>query len=49
MMQIYPAKENIFKAFQLTPLEQVKVVIVGQDPYISPNQAHGLCFSVLKP
>lgn len=43
---IYPAKENIFAAFNLTPFEKVKVVIIGQDPYHGPNQAHGLCFSV---
>jgi len=43
---IYPAKENIFSAFNLTPFEKVKVVIIGQDPYHGPNQAHGLCFSV---
>lgn len=43
---IYPTKENIFAAFNLTPFEKVKVVIIGQDPYHGPNQAHGLCFSV---
>lgn len=43
---IYPQKENIFKALQLTDYENVKVVIIGQDPYHGPNQAHGLCFSV---
>ena len=36
----------MFKAFNLTPLDQLKVVILGQDPYHGPNQAHGLCFSV---
>lgn len=43
---IYPPKDQIFSAFNLTPFEQVKVVIIGQDPYHGPNQAHGLCFSV---
>ncbi|MBP3852289.1 MAG: uracil-DNA glycosylase [Erysipelotrichaceae bacterium] len=44
--QIYPPKENIFQAFLTTSLENTKVVIVGQDPYHGPNQAHGYCFSV---
>ncbi len=44
---IYPKSSDIFNAFALTPLDKVKVVIVGQDPYHGPNQAHGLCFSVL--
>lgn len=43
----YPAYENIFKAFELTPVEKLKVVILGQDPYHEPEQAHGLAFSVL--
>lgn len=43
---IYPHSSNWFRAFELTPLEEVKVVILGQDPYHGPNQAHGLCFSV---
>lgn len=43
---VYPKAENIFNAFHLTPLERVKVVIIGQDPYHGENQAHGLCFSV---
>ncbi len=43
---IYPIGKNIFKAFNLTPLDTVKVVIIGQDPYHGPGQAHGLCFSV---
>ena len=43
---IYPAKENIFKALELTPFNEVKVVILGQDPYHGENQAHGLSFSV---
>ena len=46
---IYPAPKNIFNAFNLCPLDQVKVVIIGQDPYHEPGQAHGLCFSVLPP
>ncbi|MGV8835036.1 uracil-DNA glycosylase [Cellvibrio sp.] len=43
---IYPESKNIFNAFNSTPLEQVKVVILGQDPYHGAGQAHGLCFSV---
>lgn len=43
---VYPEMVNIFQAFNLTPYLKVKVVIVGQDPYHGPNQAHGLCFSV---
>jgi uracil-DNA glycosylase len=43
---IYPKTADVFQAFALTPLPQVKVVILGQDPYHGPNQAHGLCFSV---
>ncbi len=45
---IYPQGAEYFQAFNLTPFEQVKVVILGQDPYHGPNQAHGLCFSVRK-
>lgn len=44
---IYPPKEDVFNAFRYTQLNEVKVVILGQDPYHGPNQAHGLCFSVL--
>lgn len=44
---IYPKSLDIFNAFSLTPFDQVKVVIIGQDPYHGPNQAHGLSFSVL--
>ncbi len=44
--QIYPAGNNIFKAFEKTPFSQVKLVILGQDPYHGPGQAHGLSFSV---
>lgn len=43
---IYPEPKNIFNAFNLCPLSDVKVVIIGQDPYHEPGQAHGLCFSV---
>ena len=46
---IYPDAKNIFNAFNLCPLNDVKVVIIGQDPYHEPGQAHGLCFSVLPP
>ncbi|MCM1569276.1 MAG: uracil-DNA glycosylase [Roseburia sp.] len=44
--QIFPPSEDIFNAFHLTPLSEVKVVIIGQDPYHNVGQAHGLCFSV---
>lgn len=44
---VYPAGSNWFSAFNDTPFDQVKVVILGQDPYHGPQQAHGLCFSVL--
>lgn len=44
--QIFPAPDDIFNAFQFTPLHKVKVVILGQDPYHGDGQAHGLCFSV---
>lgn len=43
---IYPPASEVFNAFTLTPLDNVKVVILGQDPYHGPGQAHGLCFSV---
>lgn len=43
---IYPEAKNIFRAFELCPFENVKVVILGQDPYHGPGQANGLCFSV---
>ena len=42
----YPEKENIFRAFKLTPYKDVKVVILGQDPYHGEHEANGLCFSV---
>ena len=44
---VYPAAGNIFNAFNLCPLDNVKVVIIGQDPYHEPGQAHGLCFSAV--
>ena len=44
---IYPAGSRIFAALDATPFDAVKVVILGQDPYHGPGQAHGLCFSVL--
>ena len=44
--QIFPPADDIFNAFHLTPLSEVKVVILGQDPYHNVGQAHGLCFSV---
>ncbi|WP_461538019.1 uracil-DNA glycosylase [Spongorhabdus nitratireducens] len=43
---VYPKGSEYFRALDLTPFEQVKVVILGQDPYHGPGQAHGLCFSV---
>ncbi|OMH38297.1 uracil-DNA glycosylase [Motiliproteus sp. MSK22-1] len=43
---IYPHSKDCFNALNFTPLDQVKVVILGQDPYHGPDQAHGLCFSV---
>ena len=44
--KIYPPGSQIFKAFELTPVDNLKVVILGQDPYHGPGQAHGLSFSV---
>ena len=44
--KIFPAPDDIFNAFHFTPLDEVKVVILGQDPYHNDGQAHGLCFSV---
>ncbi|GAB4186826.1 MAG: uracil-DNA glycosylase [Simkaniaceae bacterium] len=44
---IYPPEDKVFQAFSKTPYEKVKVVIMGQDPYHGPNQAHGLSFSVM--
>ena len=43
---VYPNSDDIFNAFHLTPYNKVKVVILGQDPYHEPGQAHGLSFSV---
>lgn len=45
---VYPPKDDVLRAFNLTPLSEVKVVILGQDPYHEPGQAHGLSFSVKK-
>ena len=46
---VYPPKNEVFRAFQLTPYSETKVVILGQDPYHGEGQAHGLCFSVKPP
>lgn len=46
---VYPRNSEVFNALALTPFQDVKVVILGQDPYHGPNQAHGLCFSVKPP
>lgn len=43
---VYPPAHEVFQAFKLTTVQQLKVVIIGQDPYHGPGQAHGLCFSV---
>ncbi|KAL6080497.1 Cation channel sperm-associated protein 2 [Balamuthia mandrillaris] len=45
-IEIYPPVQDIMNAFNYTPLDKVKVVILGQDPYFNPDQAHGICFSV---
>ena len=45
---VYPPLEDVYRAFSLTPEKEVKVVIIGQDPYFNPNQANGLAFSVGK-
>ena len=45
---VYPAGRNIFRAFDCCPVDKIKVVIIGQDPYHGENQAHGLAFSVQK-
>ena len=47
--EVFPPADDIFNAFELTPLSKVKVVILGQDPYHGDGQAHGLCFSVKPP
>lgn len=44
--EVYPSSEDVFRALRLTPLQDVKVVIIGQDPYHTPNMATGLCFAV---
>jgi uracil-DNA glycosylase len=44
--QVFPPPEDVFRAFELTPFDGVKVVLLGQDPYHDVGQAHGLCFSV---
>ena len=44
--EVYPAEGETFQALELTPFRKVSVVLLGQDPYPGPNQAHGLCFSV---
>jgi uracil-DNA glycosylase len=43
---VYPPEQEVFSALEYTPFDQVKVLLLGQDPYHGPNQAHGLCFSV---
>lgn len=43
---IYPPKDMVFNAFKYNDINNIKVIIIGQDPYYNPNQAHGLCFSV---
>ena len=45
---VYPSGNSMFAALNRVPVEQVKVVVIGQDPYHGENQAHGLCFSVQK-
>jgi len=47
-LEIYPRADQVFNAFIYTPIEQVKVVIIGQDPYPTKGKAHGLCFSVMR-
>ena len=47
--QVYPPADDVFAALHLTPYAEVKVLILGQDPYHGPGQAHGLCFSVRPP
>lgn len=44
--QVFPPEEDVYSAFQLTPLEETRVFLLGQDPYHNVGQAHGLCFSV---
>ncbi|MBN2616864.1 MAG: uracil-DNA glycosylase [Spirochaetales bacterium] len=45
---VFPKDEDVFNAFKITPLKDIKCVIIGQDPYFNPNEAHGLAFSVKK-
>ena len=45
---VYPDMYDLYNCFKFTPLNNLKAVILGQDPYHEPNQAHGLCFSVKK-
>jgi uracil-DNA glycosylase len=45
---VYPPENEVFAAFNACPLDQIRVVIIGQDPYFNPDQAEGLCFSVKK-
>ena len=47
-VNVYPATKNIFKAFELTPYQQTRVVVLGQDPYHTPGAAHGLAFSSME-
>ena len=46
LLGVYPSKENIFKCFSYFNIQETKVVLLGQDPYHSPNQATGLCFDI---
>ena len=48
LLEIYPIRDNVFRCFNYFNIEDTKIVIIGQDPYHGPNQAHGLCFSVNK-
>lgn len=48
LTEVYPPEEDVFNALRFSPYSKTKVVILGQDPYHEPNQAHGLCFSVNK-
>jgi uracil-DNA glycosylase len=49
LRQVFPPDEHVFRALELTAFDDVKVVLLGQDPYHDDGQAHGLCFSVLPP
>jgi len=46
IFRIYPKESNIYKAFEITPVDEIKCVIIGQDPYFNPDEAQGLAFSV---